>query len=163
MRCFLKKEYIEYARSKMIEFKLYGWSLSFNNGKKRLGVTKFPKREISISKYVLDSDDESVFREVFLHELAHAIDFERNGLRGGLQHDRVWSEICVSLGLIPKRTLPNNWIEKLGIKLNYTLSCNYCGYENQKDRISFRKRYLCPCCLEERGAEIDLLINKNKP
>lgn len=76
-------------------------------------------REIMLSRKLLEPEPFETAREIVLHEVAHALDFVRNGgwrvrrrMRNGkkievqIVHDKVWKGICQEIGLKnPTRTV----------------------------------------------------------
>ncbi len=82
---------------------LVGWSYTTDRATRRLGCCRPGQKRISLSRhfvaYYLGRDAELVRRTV-LHELAHALAWERHRSRG---HGRVWRRYCAELGIPGER------------------------------------------------------------
>jgi predicted SprT family Zn-dependent metalloprotease len=96
-----------------IRLTLKQWNLSlpfkWTNTQRRLGAYDLTNRHIELSRQILNSFP--LFKEVFLHELAHALDlkernhlFHKNG-RCSL-HNRTWKKWCLTLGIPARRLIP---------------------------------------------------------
>lgn len=84
------------ARTLMDGHGLVGWSLGFDRAKRRAGRANLVKREISLSQPLMELFNEDQVRKVVLHEIAHAL------VGPGHNHDRVWKQMCASIGGDPK-------------------------------------------------------------
>ena len=49
------------------------WSFGFDRSKVRFGKCNFANKEISLSRYLVELNDENEVRETILHEIAHAL------------------------------------------------------------------------------------------
>jgi len=138
-----KEEMREFAEDKLEEFGLVGkgWSFVFNGRiKKAVGKCKPRKKAIEVSKtWFLDFGPkklaeegarEDLFEDVVLHEIAHAVDFER---RGTSDHSWKWKEVAREVGADPKRTckIPKT-LRALVAK--WALKCPECGKANYYHR-----------------------------
>lgn len=96
-----------------IRLTLRQWNLSlpfeWTNTKDRLGAYNITNRRIELSRQILNSFP--LFKEVFLHELAHALDlkernhvFRKNGRCSF--HNRTWRKWCLTLGIPARRFIP---------------------------------------------------------
>lgn len=79
---------------------LHGWSLVFDNAKRRAGVCRYTQRVIGLSAPLarLHSPDE--VRETLLHEIAHALTGPEHG------HDGIWVAQARAIGSNGRRCLP---------------------------------------------------------
>jgi predicted SprT family Zn-dependent metalloprotease len=131
-----KEEMREFAESKLEEFKLdiKGWTFKFNSRiKKAVGKCRPRKRTIEVSstwfldfgpkKLAEEGARKDLFEDVVLHEIAHAVDFER---RGTSDHSRFWKEVAREVGADPTRTckIPKT-LRALVAK--WALECPECG------------------------------------
>ena len=96
-----------------IRLTLKEWNLSlpfeWTNTQDRLGAYNITNRRIELSRQILNSFP--LFKEVFLHELAHALDlkernhiFRKNGRCSF--HNRTWRKWCLTLGIPARRFIP---------------------------------------------------------
>ena len=71
-----------------------GWSVVWDRAVKRLGCCKFNKRVLSFSRFFVESylqKDPELIRRTVLHELAHAMAWEKYRERG---HGPAWRRAC---------------------------------------------------------------------
>lgn len=87
------------ARALMSEHGLSGWTFRFDRARRRAGLCRYDRREISLSGPLTDLYDEADVREVVLHEIAHALAGARHG------HDAVWRATARSLGSTGRRVV----------------------------------------------------------
>lgn len=79
------------------------WSFGFDRAVQRLGSCSYTRRRISLSAVYVASADASMVRETVLHEIAHALAFERYpGKRVG--HGPLWKQIAREVGCPPSST-----------------------------------------------------------
>lgn len=68
------------------------WSFTFDRSKVRFGKCNYRKKQISLSKYLVDLNDEEEVRDTILHEIAHAL------APRGAGHGPVWKSLALSIG-----------------------------------------------------------------
>ncbi len=131
------------ATKLMHEHGLTDWTFRFDNAVSRFGLCSYRKKEISLSKQLVELNSEAEVRDVILHEIAHAIAPKGEG------HGRVWKETALAIGCSPTRIFSNkvNTPER-----KYTATCKSCGrvtYYHRKRKLScgecsprFNKKYL---------------------
>ena len=82
-----------------------GWDVVWDRAVKRLGCCMFNRRVLSFSRFFvqtyLDKDQELIRRTV-LHELAHALAWEKYRERG---HGPAWHRACCALGIADERSV----------------------------------------------------------
>lgn len=90
---------LKQLQESVIKHGLVHWSVSLDTAVKRFGLCDFKHKRISLSRKLceLNSDDE--VSDTILHEIAHAMAFERHGVNCG--HDDRWKAICVEIGARP--------------------------------------------------------------
>src|SRR3954468_15251640 len=71
---------------------LSGWSLTFDNAKRRAGVCRYAARVIGLSAPLTRLHPPEQVRETLLHEIAHALVGPEHG------HDRVWAATTRRIG-----------------------------------------------------------------
>ncbi len=79
---------------------LDGWSLAFDNAKRRAGVCRHGSRVIGLSAPLARLHAADEVRETLLHEIAHALAGPEHG------HDAVWVARARSIGSTGQRCLP---------------------------------------------------------
>ena len=90
------KELEAIASREMTKHGLHGWSFSFADTKRQLGVCKYGKKRIEIAEYyALNSPQESVL-DTLLHEIAHAI------AGPAARHGPAWKAVAIRLGATPR-------------------------------------------------------------
>jgi hypothetical protein len=79
---------------------LDGWSLAFDNAKRRAGVCRHGARVIGLSAPLARLHSVEEVRETLLHEIAHALAGPEHG------HDAVWVARARAIGSTGQRCLP---------------------------------------------------------
>jgi predicted SprT family Zn-dependent metalloprotease len=87
------------ARGLMAEHGLTGWTFRFDRARRRAGLCRYDRREISLSGPLSALYDEADVREVVLHEIAHALAGARHG------HDAVWRARARAIGSTGRRVV----------------------------------------------------------
>jgi predicted SprT family Zn-dependent metalloprotease len=90
----------ELATGLMDRHGLTGWRLVFDNARTRAGVCRSDRREIGLSRHLMDLYSAEQVTETVLHEIAHALVGPRHG------HDRVWRTTARRIGCSGLRCLP---------------------------------------------------------
>jgi predicted SprT family Zn-dependent metalloprotease len=117
------------ARKLMNENNLYGWGFAFSRGRRALGLCRIKSsglnlnKTIQLSKYMVLKLDDSEIKDTILHEIAHAIQWDKSGY---LSHDNEWKEILISIGGSGERTAD---IDRNKIDYKYVGVCSKCGKE----------------------------------
>lgn len=140
----------ERAQELMNEFGLSNWKFSFNNSKRRLGLTRFPRSgssggTIELSRHFVSLNDGKVIEETIRHEIAHALAFISDGETG---HGRAWKRACQLTGAAPvisttSAVMPSGkWFSK----------CQNCSIEHYFYRKpNPDKSFYCLKCGPENG------------
>jgi predicted SprT family Zn-dependent metalloprotease len=79
------------------EHGLRDWSFTFDQAKRRAGVCRYAKRQISLSAPLTRLHPVEEVRDTILHEVAHALVGPRHG------HDAVWRATAVRIGCSGQR------------------------------------------------------------
>ncbi|MCA5892289.1 SprT-like domain-containing protein [Isoptericola sp. NEAU-Y5] len=85
------------ARGLIAEHGLEGWTFRFDRARRRAGLCRHDRREISLSGPLTALYDEADVREVVLHEVAHALVGARHG------HDARWRATARRIGASGRR------------------------------------------------------------
>ncbi|GAB6939828.1 SprT-like domain-containing protein [Isoptericola variabilis] len=94
-----REEAARLARGLMADHGLSGWTFRFDRARRRAGLCRYDRREISLSGPLAELYDEADVREVVLHEIAHALAGARHG------HDAVWRATARSIGSTGRRVV----------------------------------------------------------
>jgi predicted SprT family Zn-dependent metalloprotease len=73
------------------------WVFQFDRSKVRFGKCNYGEKEISLSEYLVELNDEAEVRDTILHEIAHAL------LPRGAGHGPKWRAMAESIGCQPRR------------------------------------------------------------
>lgn len=85
------------------------WSAGLDNAVKRFGVCDLGKKHISLSRALCELNSDAEVTDTILHEIAHALAFERHGKNCG--HDKRWKKICVEIGAKPEACCDDSVIQ----------------------------------------------------
>lgn len=126
------------------------WRLAVNKRTGSLGLCFPHEKLIEISIHTINAGEET-FTQTLLHEIAHALDFIRNGNTG---HGESWKEIMVELGLEPNRTASRKHSKAFAenIQYKYNVHCENPDCDNTFNRMRRAKathNWLCGKCAEK--------------
>ncbi len=132
------------------------WVFRWQNKKRSLGTCSYGCREIRLSKWYVELNDMKDVKDTILHEIAHALAYERYGSKG-VGHGRLWKSICRKIGAIPKSCSKSN-LNKPKNHHKYVDTC--CGLTFRKHRLRKNRTYSCPKChvnlfVSEKEKKID--------
>ena len=118
---------------------------------------------ITISDFVMDAEDDSVFLDTIRHEYAHAlVKLRRPREKHG--HDALWKAACLEVGCAPARCCDPALVPAAGARrqepYRYRLRCLRCGtFWNYKRRCrtvqlvaAGSRSCVCPRCGNRRFA-----------
>lgn len=94
-------QWYQTARQELDRFALKDWKLVWrNNSCKRCGACDTTKKTIELNPdYYFLTKDETDLLDTIHHEIAHALNWIRNGLKG---HGDCWKKICLEVGCLPE-------------------------------------------------------------
>ena len=118
------------------------WLFRWQNKKGALGTCSYNNKEIRLSKWYVELNDEAEVRDTILHEIAHALSYERHGSKG-IGHGRLWKSICREIGAIP-RACSKGKLNKPQNHYKYVDTC--CGVTYRMHRLRKNTKYSCPKC-----------------
>lgn len=119
-----------------------GWSFRFNRHRRTLGLCRFTEKQIELSLFFTERNDQAAVRDTLLHEIAHALAGPEAG------HGPLWKQWCVRVGAKPQR-LDSEADMPPG---RYRATCPGCGTQHTRHRAPRRgSRYNCIACGPERG------------
>ena len=94
------KDSLELLNQSLQQHGLSNWTGGLDNARRRFGMCNFSKKHISLSRPLCELNDAAEVRDTVLHEIAHALAWERHGKNCG--HDKRWKAICVEIGARPQ-------------------------------------------------------------
>ena len=86
-----------------------GWQGRFDEAKRRFGICKMHHKTISLSRPLVMLNSEAEVRDTILHEVAHALAWERHG--ENCHHDERWRTICTEVGARPVVTYDDEVVQ----------------------------------------------------
>jgi len=132
------------AETLMTEHGLLGWTLKLDTAKCRLGVCRYFKKQIGLSKAYIELNDEEVIKNTILHEIAHAL------VGPGHGHDRVWKRQAKAIGCNGDTCAGNEAISPKG---KWVATCGTCEITVHRHRITPRNRSkACSACCNKHNA-----------
>ena len=115
-----------------------GWVIDIDNAKSRFGCCNYTKKEISLSKPLIEANDYVQVVDTILHEIAHALVGHGHG------HDSVWKAKCVEIGCKPERCFSDK--DTVLIAGKYKAICGGCGKTHTRHkRVPRGRRTACHC------------------
>jgi predicted SprT family Zn-dependent metalloprotease len=136
----------------------FEWSFELNNAKKRFGVCKCDKGIIGISKPLAVRNDVEQVKDVILHEIAHALDWEERGDSDHSQHWKAWAR---KVGADPDRCYDPD--EVVGVDYDYFHWCANCGHKYGRYRRNLKDElYTCGKC-DGHSFDLDHILVLNIP
>ena len=125
------------AREMLAQHGLVGWEFGFDHAKRRLGACWPQRKRITLSRHFVELNDESIVRDVILHEIAHA-------LTPGDGHGAKFKRKATELGCSPAACIPGSAFNAAPPR--FILECPHCG----RTWPRYRKpsaRLACRSCL----------------
>ena len=142
-------------REKYPELKKY--RLVYGKAKNTLGTCYWIKKFIRISKYHLEKSSKNAMVDTLLHEIAHAISYERDKNTG---HNYKWKQVCKEIGAEPSRLASDYHIPQ-SYEYKYVAVCPNCGKKSYMNRKT-RSKYSCGNCSGGRfNAKYEFKYEKN--
>ncbi len=130
------------------------WRIEFSNRKRTLGHCNCTKKTVSISKAYLESNTFSVMKDTLLHEIAHALQYEKTSKT---DHGNEWKEIAHKVGCKPRRCADLSEINLPAPK--YIGTCTSCGNKTNFYRKA-TKIYSCNICSKKFDPRYKLKIEQ---
>ena len=120
------------------------WYFEFDNAVTRFGCCHYGGKKgycISLSRKLVEINNESQVLDTILHEIAHAMDYEE---RGDTDHGTNWKRIAIEIGCNGERCYDLSEVKQP--KMKYTTECGNCGNTNGKMRKPKRRPACGSCC-----------------
>lgn len=117
-----------------------GWTFSFDSAILRFGGCSYKNKRITLSRAIVEFNDEAAVLNMILHEIAHA-------LTPGAHHSSLWRGVALFIGCDGART--HNAITP---KANFRGTCLTCGKTYDRFRRSkTMKTNACTVCCRKAG------------
>jgi predicted SprT family Zn-dependent metalloprotease len=118
------------------------WKFRWHNKKCSLGTCSYVKKTIYLAKWYTELNDQTEVKDTILHEIAHALCYEKYGNKG-TGHGRLWKSICREIGAIPRACSKAN-LHRPQNHYKYIDAC--CGLNFKRHRLRRGAKYYCPKC-----------------
>jgi len=110
-------EVAAFARTKLNEHGLVGWTFGFDKAVQRFGVCKYRTRQITLSEKLVRANSFEQCCDTVLHEIAHA-------LTPGAKHGPAWKAAARRIGANPERCYSTSDVV---VVAKYRAFCEHCG------------------------------------
>jgi SprT protein len=132
-------EALALARSLLVEFKLWEWSVGLDpRATRRFGQCQHRTRRIGLSTKLVELNGRAEVEDVIRHEIAHAL----AGANAG--HGRIWKMWCHKTGARPERCYSTDAV--VTPKYAWTLRCpEHADWTTQRSQRR-NGRYSHPGC-----------------
>ena len=107
-----------------------GWQFEFDNAKRRFGGCNYTWKKITLSKHLVQLNDEFQVKDTILHEIAHALVGHKHG------HDSYWRMKAREIGCNGERCYSSDLPKPTP---NYIGTCPN-GHEFKRLRLSLSTR-----------------------
>ena len=153
------------ARKLMHKWKCEDWTFKWSHGKRQLGAAaivkerstgKILRRELRLSRYLVDLNDLPEVQDTILHEIAHI----KAGLENG--HNAVWKRWCVKVGAKPERCYDDDQVNVIPPK--YLVVCQSCNriLAKRMRRTRSMKRAYCKHCGPSTQGKLEYQLNQQQ-
>lgn len=148
--CIKIMRFRQEARETMDGYGLNEWDLQFDNAVRVLGVCVTATKTLVFSRRFIVTNTEGQMRDTILHEIAHALNFEQNGL---LCHGSEWRALALEMGC----TATEKAHGRPHPKAKYEATCTECGSHSARHRRTRdHDNMACGPCYRQRGEVIPL-------
>jgi predicted SprT family Zn-dependent metalloprotease len=129
------------------------WKFEFDNAVRRFGCCKHRSKRITLSKKLVELNDEAQVKDTILHEIAHALVGPKHG------HDRVWKQKALEIGCNGERCYSSETVTQPEPKYKAICPNPKCGHVHKRNRRPKRESS-CGVCGDGRFDREKLLIFK---
>lgn len=117
----------------------HNYIFKYNKGYRRVGYCNIKDKIISVSEVLLEQAGFDEAMDTLLHEIAHAIAYEKYNSYG---HTQAWRNICCEIGAKPERVKEGLILKK---KIRHVYQCPSCKTKFHFDN-KFRVDRACGLC-----------------
>ena len=128
-----------------------GWSFELDNSRRRMGVCRYGKKVIGMSRHLAPLAKDEKVKDTILHEIAHAL------VGSGHGHNHVWRAKALEIGCKANRCYSSETAftaenrEAVLAQAKYTDTCPNCGEKHARHRRRKRKSACAKCCNKYNG------------
>lgn len=109
----------EFAQELLGAYQLAGWTAELDRAVRRFGRCNYRKKQITLSRRLVELNNQAEVLDTILHEIAHAL------TGPGVGHGPKWKRIARSIGCSAERCYsPETTVEP---PAPYCLMCKKCG------------------------------------
>jgi SprT protein len=109
------------------------WSFKFDRSKVSFGKCYYGKKQISLSRYLVELNDEDEVRDTILHEIAHAL------APRGAGHGPVWQSIAKSIGCNGRRCFGSEVARPVPKFMGTCPTCKLVIYRHRRTEVACAK------------------------
>ena len=110
-----------------------GWYFHFDSAKRRFGCCHYGHKRISLSRELVELNDEARVKNTILHEIAHALVGRGHG------HDHVWRAKAIEIGCDGQRCYSSHKVETP--ESRYIATCSNCGHIHKRHKMTNTLKY----------------------
>jgi len=114
-----------------------GWYFHFDSAKRRFGCCHYGHKRISLSRELVELNDEARVKNTILHEIAHALVGRGHG------HNHVWRAKAIEIGCDGNRCYTSETTKTP--EANYQAICPKCGHTHKRHRKPNRETSCGKC------------------
>ena len=127
-----------------------GWKFKFDRAHRRFGYCSYREKTISLSKPLVELNDQEQVMDTILHEIAHALTGKGNG------HNAKWRAKCVEIGARPNRCYSSAEVNEPKPRWLGTCPNGHKTYRHKRRRIS------CGRCSPKWNPELMFVWSENE-
>jgi predicted SprT family Zn-dependent metalloprotease len=109
------------------------WSFVFDRSKVRFGKCDYRRRQISLSRHLVELNTEDEVRDTILHEIAHVL------APRGAGHGPVWRALAISIGCNGQRCYGREVVRPAPKFRGICPSCRHVIYRHRRTLIACGK------------------------
>jgi len=109
------------------------WSFAFDRSKVRFGKCDYRRKQISLSRYLVELNSEEEVQDTILHEIAHAL------LPRGAGHGPAWRSLALSIGCNGRRCYGHEIARPMPKYKGTCPSCSTVIYRHRRAEIACGK------------------------
>lgn len=122
-----------------------GWRFHFDSASSRFGRCNFTKKQITLSRRLVELNEEKEVRNTILHEIAHALVGVHHG------HDATWRAWHIQIGGDGQRYY--NALNVVTPKARWKAFCESCNRTSPRRRVPNRQMACGACCKKYNGGK----------
>lgn len=122
-----------------------GWTFQFDKAVRRFGCCYQSSKRITLSKALVELNEESIVKNTILHEIAHAL------VGAGVGHSWIWKQKAIQIGCSGERCYSSEVVRP---KAKYSGSCPNCNRQIARNK---RMDLACgKCCRLYNNNQYDI-------